>query len=248
MAGIAHDDCMTIIELPTTTVAGDIDLVDADAYDFYRQIHKGIRLALFHTTLRAGSIDVADADAIDAFLEVHRSLLGLLRSHHHHEDDFVQPLLEEHASALALTIAAQHGDVEHAMARLERRGEPLASVARAGRAAAAHNLYLDFGRLTSAYLAHQLVEETQVMPALRAAMPTDELVAVDLAIRGSLPPEEMAEVMTYMLPAMDVEERTEMLGGMAMAPPEIFALFQAAAQAALNADEWAQVACRIGLS
>ncbi len=239
---------MTILQLPTTPAGGEFDLVDASAYDFYRQVHKGIRHALFHTTLRAGSLDVADSDAVDTFLEAHRSLLGLLRSHHRHEDDFVQPLLEEHAPELALAVGAQHGDVEEGMAVLEQREARLASAARSGRPGAALNLYLDLGRLTSAYLAHQLVEETQVMPALREAMPTDELVAVDLAIRGSLPPEEMAAWMTHMLPAMDVEERTEMLGGMAMAPPEIFSLFRAAAQAALSADEWAQVAHRIGIS
>lgn len=71
---------------------------------------------------------------------------------------------------------------------------------------------------------------------------------MDLAIRGSPPPEEMAAAMTYMLPAMDMEERTEMLGGIAMAPPEIFALFRAAAQAALPGDDWARVARRIGIS
>ena len=238
---------MTIIQLPTPTVAGGIDLVDADAYDFYRQIHKGIRHALFHTVLRAGSLDVADTDAVDGFLEAQRSLLALLRSHHHHEDVFIQPLLEEHASALALSIAAQHGDVEEGMARLEQGGERLATVARPGRAGAAHNLYLDLSRLTSAYLAHQLVEETQVMPELRAVMPTDELIGVDLAIRGSIPPQEMAAVMTYLLPAMDVEERTEMLGGMAMAPPPVFALFREAAEAGLSAEQWAQVAQRIGI-
>lgn len=112
-------------------------------------------------------------------------------------------------------------------------GRRLGTVGRPGRAGAALNLYLDLSRLASVYLAHQLVEETEVMPALRAAVPADELVAVDMAIRGSLPPEEMAEVMTHMLPAMDIEERAEMLGGMAMAPPEIFSILRATARAVL---------------
>jgi len=239
---------MTTIELGTATDGGEVDLVDVNSFDFYRQIHKGIRHALFHTTLRAGSLEVADTDAVDCFIETQRSLLWLLHVHHRHEDTFVQPLLDEHAAALALTIAAQHGDIEDDMTRLERRGERLATVARPRRAAAAHNLYLDLGRLTSSYLAHQLLEEAQVMPALRAALPIDDLVALDLAIRGTLPPDEMAAVMTHLLPAMDVEERIEMLGGMAMAPPEIFALFTAAAQAALSVGEWAQLARRIGLA
>lgn len=240
---------MTTIQLPTTpTWSDDRDLVDADSYDFYRQIHKGIRHALFHATLRAGSLDVDDVDAVDSFLAAQRGLLALLHGHHHHEDVFVQPLLEQHSSVLARAIAAQHGDVEDAMVRLEERGRRLGTVGRPGRAGAALNLYLDLSRLASVYLAHQLVEETEVMPALRAVVPTDELVAVDMAIRGSLPPEEMAEVMTYMLPAMDVEERAEMLGGMAMAPPEIFAIFRGAAEAALSAADWAQVSRRIGIS
>jgi hypothetical protein len=231
---------MTTIQLPNTpTWSADSDLVDADSYDFYRQIHKGIRHALFHTTLRAGSLEVADVDAVESFL---------LHGHHHHEDVFVQPLLERHASSLALAIAAQHGDLEDAMTRLEERGRRLGTVGRPGRAGAALNLYLDLSRLASVYLAHQLIEETEVMPALRAAVPTDELVAVDMAIRGSLPPEEMAEVITHMLPAMDIEERAEMLGGLTMAPPEIFSILRAAAQAALSDADWAQVARRIGIS
>ncbi len=239
---------MTTIQLLPTTAGAADDLVDADAYDLYRQIHKAIRHALFHTTLRAGSLDVGDNDAVDAFLSAHQSLLGLLSGHHHHEDAFVQPLIEVHAPALAVTVAAQHGDVENGMACLDQRARRLATVAGPGRAAAAHNLYLDLGRVTSAYLAHQLVEEAQVMPALRAAIPTDELVAVDLAIRGTVPPDEMAAVMTHMLPAMDVEERTEMLGGMAAAPPEVFALLTAAARAALSAADWDQVARRVGIA
>ncbi len=238
---------MTIIELPTPTATGDVDLVDADAYDLYREIHKGIRYALFHTTLRAGSLDVADADAIDGLVAAQRELLDLLHSHHEHEDEFVQPLVETHAPALAVTVAAQHGDVAAGMAQLERLADRLATVARPGRHAAAHNLYLDLGRLTSAYLAHQLVEETQVMPALRAAIPTDELVALDWAIRASVPPDEMARAMAFMLPAMDVEERIDMIGGMAMAPPPVFAVLRAAAEAALTPTEWTQVVKRIGL-
>jgi hypothetical protein len=47
---------------------------------------------------------------------------------------------------------------------------------------------------------------------------------------------------------MDIEERAEMLGGMAAAPPEVFAIFTAAARTALSADQWGQLARRVGLS
>ena len=58
----------------------------------------------------------------------------------------------------------------------------------------------------------------------------------------------MARCMIVMLPAMNVDERVEMLGGMAMAPPEVFAIFRAAAEAALTPAQFAVVAERIGLN
>ena len=237
---------MTTIQLPHPTT-DRLELVDPDGYDFYREIHKGIRHALFTTTIRAGNVDAADTEAVERLLDVHGNLLHLLHAHHEHEDDFIQPLLVEHTPGLAEAVAAQHGDVEAGMARLELLADRLATVAAPGRRGAALNLHLDLSRLTSEYLAHQLVEETRVMPALRAAVPTEELVALDMQIRLSIPPEEMVAAMVHMLPAMDVEERVDMLGGMAMAPPEVFAVFLDAARASLPADDFAQVARRLGL-
>lgn len=237
---------MTTIHLPTPT--NDLlDLVDPDGYDFYREIHKGIRYALFGTTIAAGRLDTTDADEVEALLDAHRNLLHLLHTHHEHEDDFIQPLVEAHAPALALEVVAQHAGVDAGMARLELLADRLATVAAPGRRGAALNLYLDLSRLTSEYLAHQLVEETQVMPTLRAAVPTEELLELDMALRASVPPEEMVLAMTQMLPAMDVEERVDMLGGMAMAPPEIFAVFREAARIILPSEDFAAVATRIGI-
>jgi hypothetical protein len=218
-----------------------------DGYDFYREIHKGIRYALFHTTMAVGRLDVADADEVDRVLHAHRDLHELLHLHHHHEDEFIQPLVVAHAGELAAVVDAQHGDVEDGLAQLVRLGDRLATVPASGRARAAHHLYLDLTRLTSAYLSHQLVEETEVMPALRAAVPADDLLALDLALRASVPPPVMADIVTFMLPAMNIAERVDMVGGMAMAPPEVFAIFRAAARSALSADDWAQLAGRLGL-
>ena len=55
-------------------------------------------------------------------------------------------------------------------------------------------------------------------------MSVDELVGINQAIVASIPPEEMAIGLSFMLPAMNIDDRTEMLGGMkAGAPPEVFA-------------------------
>jgi hypothetical protein len=233
---------------PQTTTSDRLELLDVEGYDFYREIHKGIRHALFTTTLRAGSLDVADGDEVERLLDVHRDLLHLMHVHHEHEDVFVEPLLVAHAPRLAEEVSAQHGDIEAGIAHQEVLAHRLATVGAPGRSGAALRLHLDLSRLTSEYLAHQLVEETVAMPALRAAVPTEELLALDLQIRSTIPPDEMVRAMVHMLPAMNLEERVDMLGGMAMAPPEVFATFRDAARAILPADQFAQVARRIGIA
>ena len=52
------------------------------------------------------------------------------------------------------------------------------------------------------------------MPALERAIGVEAVVAIHLAIVGSIPPDEMAETLAIMLPAMNVDDRTELLGGM----------------------------------
>ncbi len=61
------------------------------------------------------------------------------------------------------------------------------------------------------------------MPALAEAVGLEALLAINGAIVGSIPPEEMATSLGLMLPAMNVDDRTELLGGMrAGAPAEVF--------------------------
>ena len=218
-----------------------------DGYDFYREIHKGIRYAMNQATIETGRLDVNNNDRVEAVLAGITDLFDLLHLHHHHEDVFVQPLIEAHAPDLAMIVTAQHIDVDEGIVHLGRLCQNLASVAQPGRSQAAHRLYLDLTRLTSAYLAHQLVEEVEVMPRLRAAVPTEELLQLDMELRASVPPPVMADVMAFMLPAMNVEERVDMLTGMSMAPPQVFAILRRAAKNALPAADWSVIADRLGL-
>ena len=57
----------------------------------------------------------------------------------------------------------------------------------------------------------------------RAAIGVDAVVGVHQQIVGAIPPDEMARTLALMLPAMNLDDRTEMLGGMrAEAPAEVF--------------------------
>ena len=135
-------DCFTMIPMTNfTTITTDFDL--------YREVHKGIRHALFHTTMRAGRVDPIDEAEVTALLATHETLIELMTNHHHHEDDRSQPFIERHGGTLAATVLNDHHRIEGQM------GE------------------LDLVSLTSLYLTHQALEEEQVMPALRAALPVD---------------------------------------------------------------------------
>ena len=236
----------TLTSTAVSAVAEDAET--GVAHDLYREIHKGIRYALFHTTMHAGRLDAGDADDVENLLCRCTDLVELLHLHHHHEDGFVQPLLDAHAPALAAAVGSQHDAIESGLTELRRLGQQLTIVSHSGRDTVAHRLYLHLSRFTGEYLDHQLLEELQVMPALCAAVPTSELESLHAALRQSVAPPVMADVMAVMLPAMNVGERADMLGGMSMAPAQVFAVFRRAAEAALTPAEFAEVATRIGLN
>jgi hypothetical protein len=84
------------------------------------------------------------------------------------------------------------------------------------------------------------------MPSLVAGADPDELGQIVMQIRMSVPPPDMCTFLRYMLPAMNPDERTSTLGGMKMgAPPEIFAMFWAVAEQALDERDLAVVETRI---
>ena len=112
-----------------------------------------------------------------------------------------------------------------------------------------HTLYLDLATFTGVYLAHQDLEERVVMPGLEAAIGVEAVLGVHQQIVGSIPPEDMARSLALMLPAMNVDDRTEMLGGMqAGAPPEVFEGVWSLAGSVLGTADRAQLAARLGLS
>jgi hypothetical protein len=217
--------------------------------DLYRDIHKGIRSELFAVTAEAGSIDPADLRDRVALAAHVTSVIDLLASHAEHEDTGIQPTLEAELPDLAATIEHDH----HA---LEARLEVLAELAQVVQVATSteqrvrtHQLYLELASFTSDYLAHQDVEERIVMPALEAAIGIEATIALHGQIVGSIPPDELMRSLALMFPAMNVDDRTEMLGGMqSTAPPEAFAGVVSLLRSVLPLDEAAAVTARLGVT
>jgi hypothetical protein len=207
---------MTVTEQPTT----EFELV---LCDLYRDVHKGIRAELFAIVSEAGRLDPTNRTARVALADHVRIVSELLTSHAEHEDSAVQPTLEIHLPDLAERIEKDHAKLERRVAGFVDLATAAADAMPATQTARAHQLYLELASFTGVYLEHQDVEERIVMPALETAVGPEAVLQIHGAIVGSIPPSEMAASLAIMLPAMNVDGRAELLGGMqANAPAEVF--------------------------
>jgi hypothetical protein len=238
---------MTVTQLlDRTSLAVERAGIEDVTFDLYRNIHKGIRHELFGVTEAIGSVDPHDDAALEATASRLQSLVALLIAHAEHEDTFVQPVIEAKLPSLASVIADDHPRLECEMAAIEVLADRAVNAAPHRRRGFVHMSYLAMASFTGAYLAHQAFEEVEVAPALFAAVGAEQLLAIDQAIVASIPPEEMGVALSLMLPAMNVEDRTELLGGIRMgAPAEVFAQVMGLAQAVLTAADYDALAARL---
>jgi hypothetical protein len=242
---------MTIIETDRSTLPIlDLGVEFAPvAFDLYRDIHKGIRAELFALTGEAGSADPNDATALAAVAEHLRSVVHLLESHAEHEDTAMAPTLEVELPDLAARIAAEHVAIDARLAVLSELASDAVFAPRAQRRDRAFHTYRELAAFTSAYLAHQDVEERLVMPALEERIGVEAVMGIHGAIIGAIPPDEMAASLAVMLPAMNLEDRTELLGGMqASAPAEVFAGVWSLAGSVLAPNDVDALAIRLGVT
>jgi hypothetical protein len=111
-----------------------------------------------------------------------------------------------------------------------------------------HHLYLELGSFTGAYLEHQDVEERLVMPALESEIGPEAVALLHREIVGSISPPDMAATLAIMIPAINLDDRAELLGGIrAGAPAEVFGGIWGLTATVLVAADHAALAARLGL-
>lgn len=233
---------MAVIE---ATVPNTYELV---AVDSYRDIHKGIRSDLFALTGEAGRIDPSSPEDVRA-LAVHLdATVSLLVTHAGHEDAHVGPVMVDALPDLAATIERDHAVLEGRLVDLQAWARDAVEAEANTTRGAVQRLYIELASFTSAYLAHQDLEERIVAPELHRVLGVEGVLAVHRAIIASIPPEQMAASLALMLPAMNNDDRTELLGGMqAGAPAEVFAGVWSLAASVLEPRDVAVLARRLGV-
>jgi hypothetical protein len=234
---------VTLTDLPITAVTAPVTL------DLYKDIHKAIRVELFAATAEAGRLDPSQVVARGALASHVTDIVELLRSHAEHEDAAIQPVLEVRLPDLAERVEVDHLTLE---ARMDDLAEMAAEQAAAGvpdPGTQVQRLYLALASFTGDYLEHQDVEERVIMPALEAAVGIDDVVAIHQAILAGIPPEEMGRSLALMLPAMNIDDRTALLGGMrAGAPAEVFEGVWALAGSVLAPEDHRDLGRRLDLA
>jgi len=215
-------------------------------FDLYSSIHKGIRSEMFALVTSAGRLDPNDEFGIVAFADHVGSMAHLLKHHASTEDRHIGPVLAEVAPWLADRIEADHEAFEHRFPSLAVLAEDIRSAA--SHATALHEVYIELAAFTSSYLTHQDLEEREVNPALEDAVGPDGMAAIHHEIIANMNPRELISTLAVMLPAMNVDERSGLLGGMhATAPAEAFDAVWSLAGSVLTAADHQAGAVRIGL-
>jgi hypothetical protein len=195
--------------------------------DLYGSVHKAQRARLFALVVAAGRTDPHDDAAAAQVAAVAAALAAELHEHGEHEDQFIHPLLARYAPELAASLAAEHRDLDGALAALTRaaaRREP----------AGAESLHRVACRFTATYLAHLEREEGESMPALWAHATQDELAGVLVAFRSArtelenvtsllgqlatLTPREAATMVAAAFDPATLYETRELLTGLLPAP------------------------------
>lgn len=234
---------MTITDLPLPAATAPVTL------DLYRDIHKAIRAELFAVITEAGSLDPAQGIARAALASHVTDVVELLVAHAEHEDGVIQPALEEHLPELAERIEVDHLTLEARIDDLRDMAGETAALAATDPGTRVHRLYLALASFTSDYLEHQDVEERVVMPALERAVGVEAVVGLHQAILAGIPPEEMGRSLALMIPAMNIDNRAELLGGMrAGAPAEVFDGVWGLARSVLEPGDLSSLGARLGIA
>jgi hypothetical protein len=233
---------MTVI---ATVTPSTYELV---AVDTYRDIHKGIRADLFDLTGTAGRIDPScPGDVADLARHVDQTV-ELLVTHAGHEDTHLVPVMSEQLPELNATIARDHAVLEGRLVDLQAWARAAVEAPEDATRGPVQRLYIELASFTSAYLAHQDLEERVVAPELHRVVGPEGVLALHQAIVASIPPDQLATSLALMLPAMNNDDRTELLGGMqAGAPPEVFAGVWSLASSVLESRDVAVLARRLAI-
>lgn len=202
--------------------------------DFFTLIHKGLRGGMLDLYLEAGRLDWHDAEAVADFRRRWATLSMLLRSHAHHEDDFIWPLIESKRPGTIAELGVSHEPVDADLGVVDA---VLADVVRDPTPQKGLTFYRALGWFTADMLDHFAAEEPAITEMLWAHCTDAELGECRGRFMSSMNPEEAAGGFTLILRHSTHAEQVAVIGGMhASMPPEAFTGWVEGMAASLDPD------------
>jgi len=187
----------------------------------WRDVHKGIRFGLLTVIGESGSSDPDDPEAREMLHGVVHELVDLLDSHAEAEDAVTGPVIDEVLPGLGAEIRAAHAALEPRAAALRVAADAL--LAATDRYTAMRALHLGLAAFAGEYLLHQDHEERVVLPALEDAIGIERVRALEVEFVAALDPDDRLLGLEFMIPAMNVGERAEVIGAIRAHAPAPFA-------------------------
>lgn len=221
----------------------------APRHDMYMAIHKAMRACMSETLSALGRMDIDDAGETAAALAQLRELLQLCDKHLQKENQFVHTAMERRRPGSASSIANEHIEHKHDIARLQRAIDALENADAPRRRDLASNLYRQVAVFIGHNFEHMEHEESDHNAVLWSAYSDAELIEIESALKASIPPQDMAIIAPWMLRANDHAFRMIMLSEVrAHAPAEVFEMLLGLAQAHLSERDWQKLAHSLELA
>jgi len=193
---------------------------DETRYNFYRNIHKALRLGHCRMLAAIGCNDFNNDHRTGELLDSLRALIGLGRSHLEIENREIHSALEARRPGASSHAAEDHDHHEQSFAELESLIRAIEVAVPGRREIAGRALYRRYALFAATDLEHMNEEETELLQALHEAFTDEELLAIEGRIVSSIPPVKMMAYSKLMIPALNHSERVELLGKMRKAMPE----------------------------
>lgn len=217
-------------------------------YDIYRNIHKALRAYTADTMVRLGRVDHEDTEELTAVLAQVRELATFTAGHLFHEDRFVHPAMESRAPGSSKDCAGEHEHHDHACRKLISLAASAVQASVDERPLLIKQLYQQLNVFFAESLVHMHAEETENNAVLWATHSDAELAAIEQALVASLTPEEKGIGFRWMIPALNPQERAQLLAGVRRGvPAPVFEGMLGQVRGLLTEREWAKLATALQL-
>jgi len=227
--------------------------------DLFTPIHKAIRSMIYNVGSRMQTNDFADltaskpllADLEHEFTAAVSAGCVLCILHHHASDEEkeVFPSIATYTPDLIQSFIDDHHDLTRRLGVITKMAHELVTLPHAPeRVRQGLTLTQETNAFFAAYLTHMNREEETLVPFMREHFSDDQMRAMRGAIMRGMPPDRLASILGWMFPSLNIDELTEMVGGIKRtSPPEVFQFISGIATKHLTPERWRQVTERVGL-